>query len=436
VTAPEEGLVEWYLREQRELRTPVARAAEAHDRAEAGVNDAGTNRFRELIPLSAPGPGEQYAFEVDLDACTGCKSCVAACHSLNGLDEGEWWREVEGVRGANAAGPFQQFVTAACHHCADPGCLNGCPVLAYEKDPATGIVRHLDDQCIGCQYCVWMCPYEAPKYNKRLGIVRKCDLCHQRLAHGEAPACAQACPTQAIKIVVVGRDRREPDSPFFPTLPDPKLTQPLTRYVTERRIPYRLRRMGAGREQPAPGHWPLAAMLVLTQVSVGVLGAAVFVGGRGTRLAAILAMVGAAASVAHLGQPLRAWRVFLNARKSWLSREAIALGLYAAATAVAGLVEAGAGVAGPGCRMLAFGAGVLAVYSSVMVYAATGRPQWTRPKTAVRFFGLSLIAGLAWGNAPAAGAGLIGIGLVAIGGFVERRLFFTTATPPGPAEDE
>src|SRR5204862_678229 len=42
-------------------------------------------RYRDLIPLTAPEPGEQYAFDVDLDACTGCKACVTACHSMNGL---------------------------------------------------------------------------------------------------------------------------------------------------------------------------------------------------------------------------------------------------------------------------------------------------------------------------------------------------------------
>src|SRR5690606_34885961 len=59
--------------------------------------------------------------------------------------------------------PVLQHVTTACHHCVEPGCLHGCPVLAYEKDPVTGIVRHLDDQCIGCTYCVLMCPYEVPQ---------------------------------------------------------------------------------------------------------------------------------------------------------------------------------------------------------------------------------------------------------------------------------
>ena len=155
------------------------------------------------MPVSLPGPGEQLAFEVDLDNCSGCKACVAACHTLNGLDDDEAWRSVGLLQGGTSALPVLQHITSACHHCLDPACLHGCPVNAYEKDPVTGIVKHLDDQCIGCQYCILKCPYDAPKYNKKLGIVRKCDMCSDRLTSGEAPACAQACPTQAIRISVV-----------------------------------------------------------------------------------------------------------------------------------------------------------------------------------------------------------------------------------------
>ena len=46
-----------------------------------------------------------------------------------------------------------------CNHCLDAECLKGCPVDAYTKDPVTGIVLHSADACIGCQYCVWNCPY-------------------------------------------------------------------------------------------------------------------------------------------------------------------------------------------------------------------------------------------------------------------------------------
>ncbi|HYD82741.1 MAG TPA: 4Fe-4S dicluster domain-containing protein, partial [Opitutus sp.] len=257
-------LLEELLAEQQRLATPVAKFSDVHDRSSAPALAA---VYRDLIPLSAPKPGEQYAFEVELDSCTGCKACVSACHSLNGLDETETWRDVGLVVGGDWRESFQQTVTTACHHCADPACLNGCPVLAYEKDPVTGIVRHLDDQCIGCQYCVLKCPYDVPKYNARLGIVRKCDMCHSRLADGEAPACVQACPTRAIRIVTVAvapattaaamtataaenqsvtqcvtLSGSTPaldamTSAFLKSAPSPDYTQPTTRYVSRRTQP-------------------------------------------------------------------------------------------------------------------------------------------------------------------------------------------------------
>ncbi len=105
------------------------------------------------------------AFEVDLDRCSGCKACVTACHSLNGLDDGETWRDVGLLVGGTTGNPVMQHVTTACHHCLEPACLTACPVNAYEKDPLTGIVQHLDDQCFGCQYCTLACPYDVPKYH-------------------------------------------------------------------------------------------------------------------------------------------------------------------------------------------------------------------------------------------------------------------------------
>src|SRR5262249_25948155 len=137
-------LIDALLEEQRNL-TAVERFASWHyEHSDVGER----NSHRALIPLTAPKPGEQYAFEVNLDRCSGCKSCVTACHALNGLDEGETWRSI-GLLHGGKRNSFQQTITTACHHCVDPACLNGCPVLAYDKSPLTGIVRHLDDQCIG-----------------------------------------------------------------------------------------------------------------------------------------------------------------------------------------------------------------------------------------------------------------------------------------------
>ncbi|MGZ3406994.1 MAG: DmsC/YnfH family molybdoenzyme membrane anchor subunit, partial [Polyangia bacterium] len=133
------------LSEQQDA-TAVERFARRHDADDLAPE---VRRYRDLIPLRLPRAGQQYAFEVDLDSCTGCKACVTGCHSLNGLDDGEVWRTVGLLHGGTAQAPAQQTVTTACHHCVEPACMLGCPVRAYEKDPITGIVKHLDDQCIG-----------------------------------------------------------------------------------------------------------------------------------------------------------------------------------------------------------------------------------------------------------------------------------------------
>src|SRR6266436_8242622 len=81
-------LIDDLLTEQREL-TAVEKFSRAHS-----AHDNRHGLYRDLLPATAPAPGQQYAFDVDLDKCFGCKACVGACHSLNGLDEHETWRGV------------------------------------------------------------------------------------------------------------------------------------------------------------------------------------------------------------------------------------------------------------------------------------------------------------------------------------------------------
>lgn len=397
---PTRTLIDDYLAAQQRLQTPVKRFSDRHDAAEIGTEPV----WRDLIPLSTPKNGEQYAFEVDLDRCTGCKACVAGCHSLNGLDDEETWRDVGLILGGTRSHPFQQTVTTACHHCADPACLNGCPVLAYEKDPVTGIVRHLDDQCIGCQYCVLKCPYDVPKYSERLGIVRKCDMCHNRLGAGEAPACVQACPTQAIRIVTVQTHvtgTNGPDtSEFLPTAPDPSYTKPTTRYVTNRTLPSDVAAADVAVLRPQSPHWPLVSMLTFMPMAVGcfALAAASNLSPFLSVAGWLAAAVGLATSVLHLGQPLRAWRVFLGLRRSWLSREAVLFGLwfplassYALARwnpgGVADFLTSRAHALGVATTAI----GAVALLCSVMIYVDTRRSFWRFSQTAPRFFGTAIV---------------------------------------------
>jgi ferredoxin len=96
------------LLEQQQRLTAVERFAQKHERHTLPAQE---RYYRDLIPLERPKPGEQYAFAVDLDACTGCKACVSACHSLNGLDEDELWRTVGMLHGGSRREPYLQTIT-------------------------------------------------------------------------------------------------------------------------------------------------------------------------------------------------------------------------------------------------------------------------------------------------------------------------------------
>jgi formate dehydrogenase iron-sulfur subunit len=405
-------LIDELLAEQGAL-SAVERFARVH-----AAKASTTTRYRELLPASAPAPGQQYAFEVDLDQCSGCKACVTACHSLNGLGDGETWRDVGQLVSHNEAKPFQQTVTTACHHCVDPGCLNGCPVLAYEKDPGTGIVHHLDDQCIGCQYCVLKCPYDVPKYSDRLGIVRKCDMCSQRLAVGEAPACVQACPNEAIAITLVSQEevrvsRSSEGAAFLPASPDTRLTLPTTQYRSERGLPAGLRSTNFQEAQLQPGHWPLVMMLVGTQFGVGAWWAALATDEASAErlrwMSWVVGSIGLMSSIPHLGQPLKAWRSFLGWRKSWMSREILAFSVYMSVATIAialPMLETSLLAISRLLNWTAGVSGLLAVICSGMLYHDTGRPTWLGWRSVGRFLLTSLLLGSASAMALAIGMGL------------------------------
>jgi formate dehydrogenase iron-sulfur subunit len=447
-------LIEDYLRRQGQT-TAVERFAARHD---ADPSMGGRPVYRDLIPLERPLPGQQYAFQVDLDRCTGCQACVTGCHRMNGLDEAEaeTWRSVGVLRGGAADAPVQMSVTAACHHCVDPACMNGCPVGAYEKDAVTGIVRHLDDQCIGCQYCLLTCPYEVPQLNQRLGIVRKCDMCSGRLDAGEAPACVQACPNEAISIQVVDKAQVAAGArtgALVPGAPPSSLTAPTTRYIARRPPAADLLPANFHDVRPAKGHPPLTVMLVLTQWSAGAFALDFALGGgrawggsagsggarvRGLLGAALVGVLALAASTLHLGRPRHALRALIGLRTSWLSREVLAFGLFtplAAGYAASSWWSGTGGVLPPALDWvtsrcaggLVAVLGLAGVSCSAMVYAVTGKGMWSLRRVGFRFASTTALLGacatlasLLVGDggpaaSPPAGARALALGVAAFG---------------------
>lgn len=186
---------------------------------------------------------------------------------------------------------------------------------------------------------------------------------------------------------------------FLPGSPDPLMTVPTTRYKSRKPLPDHLLSGDHARLSPAPAHFPLVFMLVLTQLAVGASVAAVFA--PSARLLSFVALgvstIALGIASLHLGKPLKAWRAFLGWRKSWFSREVIAFAGFVPLSALSAAVLWFAPLASfqkpfAGAAALT---GLLAVACSAMIYADTHRDFWRPSECFGRFFGATLLLGTA-----------------------------------------
>ena len=315
----------------------------------------------------------QKGFVLDLDRCVGCHACIIACSNENNEQQTVNWREVHTFNEYHHPRLPAFNLSLSCNHCADPACLKNCPARAYAKDPVTGAVIHNSAHCIGCKYCTWACPYDAPRYEPEQGVVSKCTFCHERQLEGHSPACVSQCPTGALRFGNVDALTGSAGVAGFPsTEADPSI----------RFVPLR----GDAAPEPSPwdepvqapsrpavsktslaGEWPLVLFTLLSASLVGVMASAV--GRAGVSLSAFLAVaaLAGAASTLHLGRKLRAWRAVLNVRRSWLSREVALFGAFVAASA-----WHLSGVGTPGWSGVAAGVlGFVLLYAMDRVYDVT-----------------------------------------------------------------
>ena len=176
----------------------------------------------------------QYAFFVDSDACSGCKTCQVACQDKNDLGPGILWRRVYEITAGGWASKdglwvprvFAYHLSQACHHCQDPVCAPACSTQAiWKRDD--GIVLIDRARCTVCRACLAACPYSAIRYDAAANAVTKCDFCLDDLAAGGAPACVSACPNRALDFGDLSdlRKKYDPGVRVFP-LPDPDLAKP------------------------------------------------------------------------------------------------------------------------------------------------------------------------------------------------------------------
>ncbi len=134
--------------------------------------------------------------------CLGCKTCVLECAMAH--TEAKSLAEAVGspsppqsrvhVEPAGAYGiPLQ------CRHCQDAPCMTVCPTEAIRRPVENGPVLMEADRCIGCRFCLLVCPFGVIDMSRDGKAMVKCDLCLQRTQEGEDPACVAGCPTGALE---------------------------------------------------------------------------------------------------------------------------------------------------------------------------------------------------------------------------------------------
>jgi formate dehydrogenase iron-sulfur subunit len=167
---------------------------------------------------TTPSPDQRKTVKVakliDVSKCIGCKACQVACMEWNdtrdeiGSNHGvldnpgdltaDSWTVMRFAEVNTDRGLEWLIRKDGCMHCDDPGCLKACPAPGAIVQYSNGIVDFISENCIGCGYCIKGCPFNIPRISKTDHKAYKCTLCSDRVAVGQAPACAKACPTQAI----------------------------------------------------------------------------------------------------------------------------------------------------------------------------------------------------------------------------------------------
>lgn len=223
------------------------------------------NSHGELESVYEPHPytGVKWGMAIDLNKCTGCGDCVAACNVENNIPivgkdqvlnsrEMQWLR-IDRYYSGTPDNPKVSVQPMLCQHCDQAPCENVCPVVATTHSP-DGLNQMTYNRCVGTRYCSNNCPYKVRRFNfynfrdhfrdsyqenpivalmhnpevtvRSRGVMEKCTFCVQRISEARADAihdkrelkgtdvttaCQDACGTNAIKF----GDINDKESDFY-----------------------------------------------------------------------------------------------------------------------------------------------------------------------------------------------------------------------------
>ncbi len=167
-------------------------------------------KYGTLIPTARLLDGKPRSILFDATQCIGCRQCVHACKDWHDhprttvyeFSSTNWITMEPPV----LEGLAQNWGRNSCMHCEFPACAAVCPVEAITKYEEGPVVIN-QETCIGCEYCIYACPWGALgegdissviSKNGDSGKASKCTMCSDRLSEDKQPFCVSACPTDAL----------------------------------------------------------------------------------------------------------------------------------------------------------------------------------------------------------------------------------------------
>lgn len=174
---------------------------------------------------------KKYVFIIDLRKCVGCYACQVACKQENDVPISNFRSTVKLRQDGSYPKVKWRFLPVLCNHCDNPPCVKACPVPGATFKREDGLVLVDKEKCMGCDYCVTACPYDA-RYVWEDKKADKCDFCLHLLEQDSLPACVRACMGKAryigdindpnsevSKLLAKNKDRIKVRKPEFNTKP-------------------------------------------------------------------------------------------------------------------------------------------------------------------------------------------------------------------------